>query len=371
VKVAIVNLTSGGLSGGYLKYLRALVPLLRQDARISRLDLFVPEGIVLDGCGPLHTWPARDGLASHRALRAQLDRLSPDVVFFPTARLLDCGDVPTMVMVRNMEPLTVPFGGNTWRESLRNIARARVARAACLRASRVIAVSRHVQQFVIGRWGLPQERVPVVYHGVDADGGGATVMPAALEGVPRFVFTAGSIRPARGLEDLIRAAPSLLRGDAAMRIAIAGKADRSAGAYEARMRRLAAGLGVANAIVWAGQLAPAEMAWGYDHCAAFVVTSRAEACPNVALEAMSHGAPIVSTSQDPMPEFFAGTAAYYRPQDAAGLAARIAEIVAESADEADRRRENTRARAAAFPWTRTAAETVAQLAVAAAMRGAR
>ena len=69
-----------------------------------------------------------------------------------------------------------------------------------------------------------------------------------------------------------------------MRIAIAGKADRSAGAYETRMRRLAARLGVADAIVWAGHLAPEEMAWAYDHCAAFVVTSRAEACPNVALE---------------------------------------------------------------------------------------
>ena len=44
MKVAIVNLTSGGMSGGYLKYLRTLVPLLRQDPRISRLDVFVPEG---------------------------------------------------------------------------------------------------------------------------------------------------------------------------------------------------------------------------------------------------------------------------------------------------------------------------------------
>ena len=61
MKVAIVNLTSGGLSGGYLKYLRRLVPMLRQDVRISQLDLFVPEGVTLDGCGPLRTWPARDG----------------------------------------------------------------------------------------------------------------------------------------------------------------------------------------------------------------------------------------------------------------------------------------------------------------------
>ncbi|HVD94397.1 MAG TPA: glycosyltransferase, partial [Vicinamibacterales bacterium] len=239
MKVAIVNLTSGGLSGGYLKYLRALVPLLRQDARISRLDLFVPEGVVLDGCGPLHTWPARDGLVSHPPLRAQLDRLSPDVVFFPTARLLDCGDVPTMVMVRNMEPLTVPFGGNTWRESLRNIARARVARAVSRRAARVIAVSDHVRKFVTDRWGVPVGRVARVYHGVEATYGEAAVMPAALERIPRFVFTAGSIRPARGLEDLIRAASALRRDTPGIAIAIAGEAPIATRPYEARMRRLA------------------------------------------------------------------------------------------------------------------------------------
>jgi glycosyltransferase involved in cell wall biosynthesis len=298
--------------------------------------------VTLDGCGPLRTWPARDGLGAHRALRGELDRLSPDVVFFPTARRVDCGTVPTVVMVRNMEPLTVPFGGNTWRESLRNIARARAARAACLRASRIIAVSRHVQRFVTERWRLPAERVPLVYHGVDAADSGAAVMPTALAGIGRFVFTAGSIRPARGLEDLIRAAPALLRDDPQMHIAIAGKADAGSHPYEARMRRLAAGLGIADAIVWAGQLTQAEMAWAYERSAAFVVTSRAEAGPNVALEALSHGAPIVSTLQEPMPEFFADTASYYRPGDAAGLASRVAEIVAAPAASASRRRESAR-----------------------------
>ena len=80
--------------------------------------------------------------------------------------------------------------------------------------------------------------------------------------------------------------------------------DAVAHAYGARMQHLAAKLGVARAIIWTGHLSPPEMAWAYGRCAAFVVTSRAEACPNVALEALSHGAPVVSTTQDPMPEFF-------------------------------------------------------------------
>ena len=76
---------------------------------------------------------ALTGLSEHASpqeiVAAVEAALAPDVVFFPTARLIECGGAPTVVMVRNMEPLTVPFGGNTWREGFRNIARARVARA--------------------------------------------------------------------------------------------------------------------------------------------------------------------------------------------------------------------------------------------------
>jgi glycosyltransferase involved in cell wall biosynthesis len=361
VHVAIVNLTSGGISGGYLKYLESLIPLLRQDPRVSRLDVFIPEGVHLPGCASLRTWPPRDGVTGFPALRADLARLAPDVVFFPTARRVDCGAVPTVVMVRNMEPLAVPFGGNTWRESLRNIARARVARAACERASRVIAVSNYVKGFITDRWHLPASRIARVYHGVHAPDAASAIAPPSLAGVRRFVFTAGSIRPARGLEDLIRAAPALLRDHPDLAIVIAGKADAVAHAYEARMQHLAAKLGVARAILWTGQLSQMEMAWGYERCAAFVVTSRAEACPNVALEALSHGAPVVSTSQEPMPEFFKETATYYRPAHEAQLASRVSEMMTEPAAAAARRRETARARAAEFPWHRTADETVTEL----------
>jgi glycosyltransferase involved in cell wall biosynthesis len=130
------------------------------------------------------------------------------------------------------------------------------------------------------------------------------------------------------------------------------------------MHRMAERLGISDAILWAGQLDEGAMAWAYDRCAAFVVTSRAEACPNVALEAMSHGALIVSTSQEPMPEFFADSAAYYRPEDAADLAARVADIPAETSAVAALRRDGARARARGFVWSRTAEETVAQLRLA-------
>ena len=36
MRIAVVNLTSGGLSGGYRKYLARLMPLLASDPRVQR-----------------------------------------------------------------------------------------------------------------------------------------------------------------------------------------------------------------------------------------------------------------------------------------------------------------------------------------------
>lgn len=362
LKVALVNLTSGGLSGGYAKYLAALLPLIDADSRVAQLAVFAPPGVRVPGFEQVRTWAAGPLQDPHRELRRQLAAIAPDVIFFPTARLVRLGSTPTVVMVRNMEPLTVPFAGNPWREGLRNVARAIAARAACRRASRVIAVSKHVEAFVKKRWRVPEDGISVVYHGIEP----ITARP----GLPSasklqqlrsgFLFTAGSIRPARGLEDAIRALPAVVRQNPSQSLVIAGRADASGRPYAARMAKLARDLGVDSAVIWAGQLTPMEMAWAYNGCDAFIVTSRAEACPNVALEAMSHGARIVSTTQPPMPEFFGEAAAYYPPRDSGQLAVQLNAILSRPSDAATRAIAGA-ARAASFTWERTADRTIREL----------
>jgi glycosyltransferase involved in cell wall biosynthesis len=103
------------------------------------------------------------------------------------------------------------------------------------------------------------------------------------------------------------------------------------------------------------------MAWCFRHCEAFVMTSRAEACPNVALEAMSHGCRVVSTGQPPMPEFFGEAARYYRAGDAIDLARAVRALLGESPEDSRGRRETARTRAAGFRWPDTADRTIGEL----------
>ena len=164
MRIAVVNLTSGGLSGGYRKYLSRLMPLLANDPRVTALSVFVPEGAAaeLDPGIDVRTWPRQHAGARFTTLVRDVVASAPDVVFVPTARHTQFGNLPVVVMVRNMEPLTVPFDGNTWAEGLKNVARAWEARRACRRAARVIAVSGHVRDFIVSRWQIDRDRKSVV-----------------------------------------------------------------------------------------------------------------------------------------------------------------------------------------------------------------
>lgn len=356
MRLAVVNLTSGGLSGGYRKYLSRLMPLLTNDPRVKALSVFVPEGagLALDRALDVRTCRLHGPGQGFGTLVRDVLATTPDVVFVPTARHATFGNSPVVVMIHNMEPLTVPFDGHTWALGLKNVARAWEARRACRRATRVIAVSKHVRDFIVSRWAIDPARVGTVYHGIDDPG------PASGRGdngSGRTLFAAGSIRPARGLEDVIRALPLL---DADVRLVIAGAVDPGCAHYGEALRRLSHNLGVSSRVTFAGQLGWPDMAESFRTSAAFVMTSRAEACPLTALEAMSCGSAIVSVDRAPMPEFFGDAALYYPIAEPRALAAQVRAILRDRAAR-DRLARAALARAADFTWEATRDRTIQEL----------
>lgn len=365
MRLAVVNLTSGGLSGGYLKYLRSLVPLLEKHQGISSLDVFVPDGssATISGVsGRVRSFGAGTDSASKEKIRGLVRSVRPDVVFIPTSRWVDFG-VPTAVMVRNMEPLAVPFGGNGFMDSAKNVARRLATRRACRAATGVIAVSRYVEDWLGDHWHLDHSKIKVIYHGVERPSDGEIKAPAAMSSRRNdsFVFTAGSIRPARGLEDLIRALALLPSDHSDLPLVIAGGVDKDAERYESKMHRLAESLGVSERIVWLGSISRDEMAWCFENASLVVTTSRAEACPNTVLEAMTRSALIVSVHNPPMPEFLQESAFYYQLGNASSLASAIIRGLSAEPDVVSKMREEARLRASRFTWEMTANQTVSFL----------
>ena len=367
MRLAIVYLTGGKVSGGGLKTMQYLVPLLQQDSRVRESRIFVPARMAampaLAG-RELECWPRWDWTRGYAWLKRAVLDFDPDVVYIPTAAWVDLGSVPVVVMCRNMEALTRPLKGHAILAGLKNLLRRHVARAACRQGTRIIAVSEYVRQSLVAKRIAPADKISVVYHGVEPPlAPSETTRPAALAGRngERFLFTAGSVVPYRGLEDVFHALPLLTGHPGAGTLLIGGAAIPGVTKYARRLRSLAEKLGIASRLVWLGHIGPKEMSWCFNQCEAFIMTSRVEACPNLVLEALNHGCLNVATSLGPMPEIFGEAATYYEAGSAVQLAERISDILTAPAATKDRRRQIARRRGSHFTWDAAATGTLMEL----------
>lgn len=356
MKIAVVMYTNGALSGGAAKYLHRMMPRLLENASVDDIRLFLPHGALSDipGHWPVSQW--KPGFFRGRAIRRLVRDFCPDVVFVPSARWIDPGKAGAVVMVRNMEPLERPVRNGGLLDMARQFARRWVARQACARADRVIAVSQHVADWLKSNWNLDSDRITVIPHGVDtAEEGLAPSGATALAG-KRFIFSAGSIRPARGLMDLIQAMAEPDFPDD-LHLVFAGRPDTGGADYYAMVLAAVEQHGLDARVHWLGQCAQRQMDWGFQNCDLFVMTSRAEACPNIVLEALSAGCLSVSCDTQPMPEFFGPAALYYESGNSVSLAAGVCEALALPAKRRDEFRRTARERAALFSWEHCATQT--------------
>jgi glycosyltransferase involved in cell wall biosynthesis len=352
IRVAIINLTSGGLSGGNVKTMTNLVPLLRNEPCVSASEVFVPKAVLqlpLLKTKNLRTWPEQDWMSGYFCLKKQIQKFAPDVIFIPTAVSLNFKDIPTVVMIRNMEALAKPFGGNSFRVGIKNLLRRYMAKT-------VIAVSDFVKEFLVNKYNIPTYKIDTIYHGVNPPPAPQSTVRPEVPGwqdEQPFLFTAGSLVFYRGLQDIIRTMVLLKNKSLPHKLLVAGASLNGTSKYEKHMKQLADKNGIASRIVWLGQLSPEEMSWCFYHCEAFIMTSRLEACPNLALEALSHGCINISTATPPMPEIFDKEAMYYRAGYPKELVNQIINVTNLKPEQEKYMQNAARARANIFSWPTT------------------
>jgi len=236
-------------------------------------------------------------------------------------------------------------------------------RRAAHRASRVIAVSQFVRTYLSDTLHVPSEKIGVVYHGTELSHDEAPQRPAHIPDNWRgkFAFVAGSVYPYRGLEDVILAWDRMGHSTICPFVAIAGFVGHGMKRYYEHLKALLHSRKLDSQIHFIGALSKAEMAWCYENCAAFVMTSRVEACPNIALEAMAHGCLCVSTDNPPMPEIFGDAARYYPAGDAVVLAQRVLDVLQLPSGRQEQAKRLAIARAAKFSWEACCNQTVREL----------
>lgn len=364
MKVAILVPIRFSASGGFAKHLAAVIPRWLQSNRLKHVSIIAPEGAHtgLDKLGvELFTVSRDDYRTGFREMGSMVEAGGYDVAFSIVTRAVRLKGCPVVTMIRNIEPIQRPVYKMPllWRLRLWML---RYENAKAIRQStRVLAISTYVKEEVCRRFNVNQEKVDVVYHGFDPVELSSARKPDFS--IPEeFMFSAGSIVPYRGYEDIIRAL-AILRTKGVQKpcAVLAGSGGYHPTAYERSLKKLAQSLGVADSILWAGQLSRDEMAWCFQKAKLYIQTSRAEACPNIVLEAMGHGCMTISCDHPPMPEFFADTALFYPVGAAALLADKIEQVLHMRQEQIIQLQEGARQRAACFTWEKTADRTLAIL----------
>ena len=85
------------------------------------------------------------------------------------------------------------------------------------------------------------------------------------------------------------------------------------GPYAAQVRDLIHELGLVDDVIIVGNIPYAELPGWYQHAKLNIFASSCENCPNILLEAMAAGRPILCSDYQPMPEFARNATAYFDP----------------------------------------------------------
>jgi glycosyltransferase involved in cell wall biosynthesis len=158
------------------------------------------------------------------------------------------------------------------------------------RASRVIVPSHYLAGWVM-QWGVPEEKMAVIYNAVEPfDGVRTAVVPLWT---PLKAVTVGRLVPWKRVDRVIEA----LMACPTLGLVIVGD-----GSEHKRLEGLANTLNVADRVYFAGQVSQAETIGFMAACDLFVLNSTYEGLPHVVLEAMSLGLPVVATAVGGTPE---------------------------------------------------------------------
>ncbi len=369
MKLAILNITAGGISGGYRKYLVNLLPRILSNPSIEKIICALPSSVKLNNISDrfpniefINIAPYRfTNSKSYAELKTILDKFQPDVVYVPVERLFSYEKAPVVNMLQNMEPFVCPFSGNPPIEKIKNWFRINNARKALKKADRIIAISKFVEIYLTNQLNIDSQKIGLVYHGIDKPNPCSEKPISVPENCQKFLFTAGSIRPARGLEDVLEAMRYLMTQDIKMPLIIAGSVNPIMSRYQQRLKRWLDKNNLSANIVWTGSLSESEMAWCYQNCCAFIMTSRVESFGQCALEAISHGCLCISASNPCLPEIFRDSAVYYDPGNGKALGELINAVL--SWDQSKKKQVSQRAleRASQFSWNICADKTVQEL----------
>ena len=352
---------------GIAQYLFALVRALLSAATDEQFVLFV-----LDEDLPLFDFakgktqivrvperfrsPLKNILWHQAVLPGLVRRLQIDVLHVPSyRRLLWPRPCPLVATIHDLAPFRVAKKYD-W-------ARTFYGRVIAMRQDQIIAISQNTAQDLERFFGMPRQRVKVIYNGVEHD----RFFPGSREQAqaemarrhnlqaPFFLYVARLEHPAKNHVRLISAFNEFkARSRSDWQLVFGGSDWHGADA----IRAAAAQSPFAPDIRFLGFVANEELPDLYRAAEAFVYPSLYEGFGMPPIEAMACGCPVISSDCGSLGEVVGSAAALVNPDDTNSIATQLTLL---ATDAALRRRLRAAGleQAKKFDWRRTAGETLA------------
>lgn len=256
--------------------------------------------------------------------KKQLDGLGADLVHFGMVQqpILYKGKVVTTIhdltTVRFLNPDKNPYV-----LKLKQQVYKQVIKRAARKSLAVITPSEFVKNDLVDFTGIKPEKVTVTYEAADP----ITEAPEIVSGLKssKFIMYIGRPTPHKNLERLIEAFVLLQKDNPDLKLVLAGKKD-------ANYQRIEQGVdqrGIEN-VIFTDFVSEGQLRWLYENCQAYVFPSLSEGFGLPGLEAMIHGAPVVSSNATCLPEIYGDAAHYFDPLDVTAMAKAINEVLTDS-----------------------------------------
>jgi teichuronic acid biosynthesis glycosyltransferase TuaC len=328
-------------------------PFLKPRFRYRRVDLsYRPAGVermrYLEYFAiPVLSRPV-NGLVCARALYPHLAKSRPDLILnywvYPE------GNSCVRIARRLNKPVLVGSRGSDLRRIPDAITRALV-RWTVRSADGVLTVSEDLRQRAIALGAAP-DRVWSIPNGCDrrvfsCQPSAEIRTEAGIGPADRVILFTGALTPPKGVPELLQAFQKLAAGDPLLHLVCIGE-----GPLHAQILEFAAQNGLSGRIRVPGKLSSAEVARWMNAADVFCLPSHSEGCPNVVVEAIACGCPVVATDVGGIPDLVSPACGILTPP---GNADRLAEALRQALAVAWNRQDI--ARQSRRGWDAVASET--------------
>lgn len=284
--------------------------------------------------------------------KRQLDKLQPDLIHFAAVqqpvwyrgRVVTTMHDLTTLRFRNPAKNLFIF---TFKQLVYRWVNLRVARKSAL----LLTPTQFVKDDIIRFSGIDPSKITVTLEAADD-------LPMPAEPVyqlsnKRFIMYVGRPTPHKNLERLIQAFAKLQANHPDLYLAFVGKQDANYRDIVSQVKQQ----GVER-VVFTDFISEQQLRWTYEHCQAYVFPSLSEGFGLPGLEAMRHGAPVLSSNATCLPEVYGDAALYFDPLDVDDIAGKIAGLLANE----DLRQQTIHkgyTQAAKYSWLHMAEQTLA------------